>query len=161
MPNSCFFTGHRQIPATDVRPLQKALLRTVEELYMTGCRLYYAGGAWGFDTLSAEAVLALKEKHADAELILLLPCRDQTNGWPEMEAERYYTVLRSSDRFCYLNETYTDKAMEERNAALAAHGEVCVAYVTQPSSGTGQTVRIAESMGKTVINLADKISAGI
>ena len=59
--NACCITGHRAVAPADRAPLQTALLREVQALYARGVTAFYAGGARGFDTLAAEAVLRARE----------------------------------------------------------------------------------------------------
>lgn len=153
----CCFTGHRQIPLPELSPLTAQLDGTIEGLYRDGCRIFFAGGAMGFDTVAASRVLLFRERHPDVYLYLLLPCRDQTKGWPEAEATRFEEILSRSDGFRYVQEEYAPSVMAERNRALVGVADVCVAYVRREGSGSGQTVRFANEKGIPVLNLADRI----
>ena len=83
---TCCFTGHRVI-APEVRDQLTAILdRRLQALYDVGFVEFRAGGALGFDTLAAERVLLLRERHPDCRLVLMLPCRDQSKYWSEAEA---------------------------------------------------------------------------
>ena len=153
---SCCFTGHRQIPLPELSPLTAQLDGTIKGLYRDGCRVFYAGGAMGFDTVAASRVLLFRARHPDVYLYLLLPCRDQTKGWPEAEAARFEEILSRSDGFRYVQEEYAPAAMTARNRALVAAADVCVAYMRRERSGTGQTVRYAKEKGMPVLNLSDR-----
>jgi len=60
--NACCFTGHREIPPEDREPLRTALLSEIQRLYAEkGVTEFYTGGARGFDTMAAEAVLKIRE----------------------------------------------------------------------------------------------------
>ena len=60
--NACCFTGHREIPPEDREPLRAALLSEIQRLYAEkGVTEFYTGGARGFDTMAAEAVLKIRE----------------------------------------------------------------------------------------------------
>lgn len=154
---SCCFTGHRQIPTGELAPLTAALDAALAEVYSEGYRAFYAGGALGFDSLAAERTLLLREKHPDVKLYLLLPCRDQSNGWAMEDAAHLYDLRARCDGYRYVNETYSSTAMYERNMALVASGELCIAYLRRYASGAGQTFRAAERAGLTLINLADRV----
>lgn len=55
--------------------------------------LYFgAGGALGFDTIAAFAVLKLKKRYPNIRLILVLPCLDQTRGWSREDVEIYEDI---------------------------------------------------------------------
>ncbi|MEH2938300.1 hypothetical protein [Lawsonibacter sp. JLR.KK007] len=70
---TCCFTGHRDIPQAQIPVLTKKVTATIQMLAAQGIIYYGAGGALGFDTISATAVLiynnldylckALKNRH--------------------------------------------------------------------------------------------------
>ena len=153
----CCFTGHRKLAPPLLPALCAQLDATLLALYNVGCRHFYAGGAMGFDTLAAERTLLLRNTYPSLALHLLLPCRGQTGGWPTAELFRYEALLAQCDSYQYISEQYSPSAMATRNHALVAHADVCVAFLQQEASGTGQTVRAAKKASLTVINLADKL----
>ena len=150
----CVFTGHRVVPQSEKRRLQRALLGAVEELYLAGYRVFCAGGAMGFDRMAADIVLSLKQKYADLRLMLILPCRDQAARWSVPERAAYDRQLREADEVRVLSETYYEGCMRERNRAMISLAGYCVAYVTTPRSGSAQTLHMADSKGIPVRNLA-------
>ncbi len=154
-PSACCFTGHREIPAGELRCLKKRLKAKIAELAEEGCLSFFAGGAQGFDTLAAETVLSLKKKYP-LRLSLLLPCRDQAKHWEETDVRRYHKILNKADEVSYLSEHYTKFCMHVRNRALVDASSVCIAYMTDASKGgTAYTVRYAEKKGILVYNLAE------
>ena len=88
---ACCFTGHRPESLPDrgneekrgMRELQSLLEAAVFRALESGITDFFAGGARGFDTLAAEAVLRCRETNPDVTLFLALPGRDQTEDWPE------------------------------------------------------------------------------
>lgn len=76
---TCCFTGHRCIPNESLDSLKRQLKREIEKLIQQGVIYFGAGGALGFDTLAAEAVLELKQQYPFIKLILVLPCPDRIN----------------------------------------------------------------------------------
>jgi len=150
----CCFTGHRHIPAEHAALLPLHLDAAIDAMYRAGCRDFYTGGAVGFDTLAAERVIAFRRSHADVRLILMLPCRDQCNGWSAEDTAVYQAILGECDLYRYVSEAYHPRAMYRRNMELVGVADACVAYVTRAASGAGQTLRAAERAGLTVINLA-------
>lgn len=155
---TCAFTGHREIPDDKLAELTAHLDASLIALYGMGCRAFYAGGARGFDTLAAERVIAFRKSHPDVLLRLYLPCRDQMRGWPPADIARARAVLAAADGVEYLQNEYTPAAMAKRNRALIAAADACVAYLLRPSSGSGQTVRLAEQKGIPVVNLATRMT---
>ena len=76
MRKGCCFTGHRKIPENELSNLQKRLQKTVKGLLKQGVTIFYTGGALGFDTLAAQAVLNARRFHPQVKLILALPCHN-------------------------------------------------------------------------------------
>lgn len=75
------FTGHRIIPSEKRASLFAHLTDVITSLLEAGYRYFGAGGALGFDTLAAQAVLQLRTEYPQIRLILVLPCKEQTRGW--------------------------------------------------------------------------------
>lgn len=57
---TCCFTGHRKIPPENFEEISRRLETVIIRLIENGCIYFGAGGALGFDTLAAQAVLKLK-----------------------------------------------------------------------------------------------------
>ena len=71
---TCCFTGHRRLPSEEIPVLRKRLEEEIRRLYREGFHYFAAGGALGFDTLAALAVLSLRKELPGLRLILVLPC---------------------------------------------------------------------------------------
>lgn len=153
----CCFTGHRALPGAKLAALTVQLDAALTGLYSLGCRDYYAGGAVGFDTLAALRVLEMRRAHPDVRLILMLPCRDQAKHWSAEDITVYRDILAACDAYRYVSEEYDSRAMYRRNMELVSVADACIAYVTRPQSGAGQTLRAAERAGLRVINLANRL----
>nr|WP_325232724.1 SLOG family protein [uncultured Oscillibacter sp.] len=151
---TCCFTGHRTIPPGKRRELARRLEETVLRLYRRGVRYFGAGGALGFDTLAAQAVLSLREECPGIRLILVLPCPSQTKGWKPEDAAEYERIKSRADKVVYTSQEYTQGCMYKRNRHLVDHSGVCVCYLTKDSGGTAYTVRYARTHGLEIINLA-------
>lgn len=150
---ACSFTGHRRIKPEHKNALSGLLMRAINYAYEQGCREFFCGGAVGFDTEAARAVLLFRIDHPDVRLILLLPCQDQDDGWNDYQRDAYGYVLRAADEIRYTSDFYTKDCMKIRNQALVDSCDILVAYLSDSRSGAGQTVRMAEKQGKTVYNL--------
>lgn len=151
---ACCFTGHRTIPPGERRELARRLEETVLRLYRRGVRYFGAGGALGFDTLAAQAILRLREECPGIRLILVLPCPSQTKGWKPEDAAEYEQIKSQADQVVYTSQEYTRGCMHKRNRYLVDHSGVCVCYLTKDSGGTAYTVRYAKAHGLEIINLA-------
>ena len=150
----CCFTGHRKLSNGVLNALPEILDRCVNGLYSEGIDAFYAGGALGFDTLAAEAVIRFREKRPGVRLILALPCKNQTRRWKRESVERYETIRQSADEVRFVSEEYDSGCMRRRNEYMADRSSVCVCYLTQKKGGTAYTVSYAAKKGLRIINLA-------
>ena len=151
---TCCFTGHRRLPAERLGEISARLDAVVERLISEGIRYFAAGGALGFDTLAALSVLRMREKYPEIRLILVLPCANQTRGWPPADRAQYERIRALADKVVLLSEEYDPSCMLRRNLHLVQHSGVCVCYLEHARSGAGQTVRRAKAEGMPVVNLA-------
>lgn len=151
---TCCFTGHRSIPLGERRELARRLEEMVLRLYRRGVRYFGAGGALGFDTMAAQAVLRLREECPGIRLILVLPCPSQAKGWKLEDTAEYEYVKSQADKVVYTSQEYTQDCMYKRNRHLVDHSGICVCYLTKDSGGTAYTVRYARAHGLEIINLA-------
>lgn len=153
-----FFTGHRTFDAEDnIHPKLTELLR---RMISDGATDFYAGGALGWDMLCEKAVLILREKYFPyIKLHLILPCppEEQTARWSFDDREEYRKIYKAADSVEIIEEHYNKDCMKKRNARLAELGDVCVCFYKESSfrSGTAQTVRMAEKLGKEIINILE------
>ncbi len=149
----CCFTGHRIIKITPelVQRLRDTIISVIEH----GVTDFYDGGATGFDMLAAETVTELKSEHTNIKLHLLLPCSadEQVKGWNKLQITKYEKVLKVADSITIISEHYTRDCMKIRNQQLVELSDCCICYCKNPKSGTGQTMRMAESKGIEIINL--------
>ena len=151
---TCCFTGHRTIPKAEESAIRSRLAQTVFQLYREGYRTFIAGGALGFDTIAAEVVLALKGRLTEIALVLVLPCENQADRWREDDRARYEAIKERADAVICLSPAYYDGCMQARNRRMVEMSGTCIAYMTRPYSGAGQTVRMATNAGLHVINIA-------
>ena len=150
------FTGHRIISKKVLPQLIQRLDSTVESLVNQGTVRYLNGGALGFDTHSAHAVLRCREKNPLVKLIMALPCLNQDERWSEKDKEIYKHLLNNADEAIYVSDRpYFNGCMLLRNKWLVENSDICIAYMLHGRSGASQTVRLARKKGLQVINLAE------
>ena len=92
---TCCVPGHRRIPEEALPRLERRLNEELEALAARGVIYFGAGGALGFDTLAAEAVIRLQRTRPQVKLILVLPSPDQTRGWSSGNVRRYEAIRRN------------------------------------------------------------------
>ena len=152
---TCCFTGHRRIPEEALPRLERRLNEELEALAARGVIYFGAGGALGFDTLAAEAVIRLQRTRPQVKLILVLPSPDQTRGWSSGNVRRYEAIRARANKVMYVASTYGPGCLFERNRRLVDGSGICLCYLTAETGGSAYTVRYARKQGLPVINLAE------
>lgn len=155
MKHVCF-TGHRKIKINqDLAPhLEEILRKLIQE---ENAVEFYSGGAIGWDMLCAQTVLNLRNEFPHIKLNLILPCsnEEQTALWNELDKKLFMKILSAANSVEFTSDKYYNGCMKKRNQRLVELSDFCVCYynIRNKFSGTGQTVRIAESKGIPIINL--------
>ncbi len=157
----CAFTGHRNIAVAHKAAVSELLSRAIVYAYNEGCRTFLSGGAIGFDTLAAREVVRFRISHPDVRLSLVLPCINQDERWSARDRDAYGYLLGAADEVSYVADVYTPDCMKRRNLALAESADIIIAYAGRSASGAGQTVRMAEKLGKRVYNIYPTVAATV
>ncbi|MBR5520762.1 MAG: DUF1273 family protein [Oscillospiraceae bacterium] len=157
MDKRCCFTGHRVIPDDKYVKIMQSLRHHILKLYTEGYTVFNIGGAQGFDTMAAQAVLKLKENFPDVQLHLYLPYPGQSDKWSGTDREVYRHILRHSDKAVYSAQDYTPGCINSRNRALVDNADICIAFCNQTSGGTVYTIGYALDNNVKVINIAAEI----
>lgn len=151
---TCCFTGHRYIENNLKQNVYNRLCHTVQKLAGEGITTFISGGALGFDTMAAQAVLALRKQNSNVRLIVITPCRDQHKLWSESDKEIYRGILSVCDELVCLNDAYCTGCMHQRNRLMVELSSVCIAYFNGQRGGTAHTINLARQQGLRLINLA-------
>ena len=149
--NSCCFTGHRNIDGSVREQIIPILTDKIEQLINEGVAVFINGGALGFDTLSALAVLGLKNKYPKIQLHIYVPHMGQQSKWSEDNKRIYDYILSRADKVKVLAPFYYPDCMRERNQRMVDDADCVIAYVKKTSGGSYHTAVYAESMNKKVI----------
>ena len=156
---TCFFTGHRRLKSERLDEIKELLAVNIEKLIIEyDVRDFISGGALGFDTVAAEAVIKMKEKYPHIRLLLYLPCYGQSKKWGYKQKYRYNMLKANADEILYVTEKeYTDDCMLKRNLKMIKDSVFCITFCIMSNTGTGLTLRNAEEVGTRIINIADEI----
>ena len=154
MTETACFTGHRRLPPEKLSTVMSLLVREIGEAYRAGYRRFLCGGAIGFDTLAALQVLAFRRCHPDVKLIMVIPCGDQADRWPEKDRNIYRDICSRADEKIVLSPEYYPGCMQTRNRYMVDHSSLCICYLYSLHGGTAYTVRYAVHRDLAVINLA-------
>lgn len=132
----------------------RRLREIVDYLVSQGVIYYGSGGALGFDSLAAEAVIQARRKNPEVKLILVLPCKDQDKKWLPADQARYSYLKAQANKIVYISESYTKTCMFERNRHLVNESGYCVAFLEKQTGGTAYTFNYAKEQGLRIFNLA-------
>lgn len=160
------FTGHRLFSAEEKSVAEEKLDRVIGKLTDRGAgfaaRRFFTGGALGFDTLAAEAVLRARDRmkeegHATGavSLELLLPCEGQDRYWQDSDRAEYRRIISLADSVRVFAPHYFSGCMQIRDRALVDSADLCVAWLRpgETDGGTAYTVRHALKTGTPVLDL--------
>jgi len=148
------FTGHRTIKKNDLSDVTDKLDVVISRCINKGYRRFLSGGAIGFDNLAAHRVVKARDSHPEIELILVLPCRDQTKPWNSLSDINDYRYLKDvANSIIFTQDFYDPGCMMKRNAYMVDHSELCIAYFNGKRGGTMNTIKYAQKNGVAVINL--------
>lgn len=158
---SCFFTGHRKLPAKKIQEIKSSIAENIETLITQyDVRDFISGGAQGFDMIAAETVIEMKKSYPHIRLLMYLPCYGQSSKWDDAQKYRYRIVLSHADEIIYVTESeYKEGCMNVRNMRMVKDAFFCIAFCLMRRSGTGLTLRHAENSDTKIINIADNIYA--
>jgi len=140
------FTGRRDISAEDVPRVECELYSIVKQLAKDGYNCFICGGALGFDTLAATAVIKHKREF-DIKLIIAVPHKGQDVLWAKHDRVRYAHILANADEVIYLAERYTQGCMQARNRYMVDKSALLVAYSDSAKGGTAYTCAYAIKQG--------------
>ncbi len=133
----CAFTGHRVLEE-DFSPL--ALQEEIDRQLKAGVRVFLNGVAMGFDLIAAELVLSRLHEYPDIRLIACIPCDNQDKRYSPEDKIRYYNVLLVAEQIRFSKE-YSPGCMQRRDAFMAKHADVLIAYCKKQTGGTAFTVK--------------------
>jgi uncharacterized phage-like protein YoqJ len=132
----------------------------VEESIDAGFDTFITGGARGIDLWAALIIAGLKADRPEAglKLVTAVPFRNQNALLVGKELFDYGTVIDRSDCVVYISDAYTPDCLKRRNRYMIDHSSKLIAVLSNPKSGTGQTIRMAREAGIEVKLLeADKL----
>ncbi len=151
---TCCFSGHRKMSAEEKSKVYDKLNKQIQKLIHDGYNTFICGGALGFDTLCALAVLEAKSSNEHIKLILALPCKNQTNNWLNKDIDTYNLIIEQSDKVIYTSSQYYNGCMHKRNRFMVDNSSYCIYYLNKAYGGTAYTVKYAAEKGLEMKNLA-------
>ena len=155
--HTCCFTGHRAIAPIHGERLSGIIERHIRELVAGGVYRFVTGGALGFDTMAAKAVIKMRENNERISLIVISPYAGQPDTWSDNDRFEYERIKNAADDFICLEAGYSKGCMRRRNHAMVDMSSVCISYLLYDKSGTSQTTDYAIQSGLKIISLIDEL----
>ena len=149
---SCCFTGHRKIDG-DIYDIERKVRKEVVTLISRGVKIFYCGGAIGFDMLCGKIILDIKKAFPSVKLYLALPCTDQNKYYSYSENADYELLKKESDKIYYASDHYTKGCMHLRNRFMVDSSNYVISYCTKNSGGTFYTLKYATEKGREIISI--------
>jgi len=135
---SCAITGHRRLPKDFSKSRLKEAFRTLIE---RGVETFYNGLALGFDLLTAETLIELKEEYPHIKIYGCIPFYGQENRFPAEEKKRYASIVKGCTETVILSDEYYSGRYFKRNDYMVDRADVLFAYCTTDKGGAAYTVR--------------------
>ncbi len=153
-PVTACFTGHRLIAPHALPALTRRMDAVLEAMWQRGYRRFFSGAARGFDTLAAERVMLLRQRHPEVKLLLAIPCSDQAKPWSAADCRRYERMLYHADELRVLSPVYYEGCMQARNRYMVDRATMCLCLLEHTKGGTASTVAYAFKRGVALLNVA-------
>ena len=145
---TCCFTGHRpQKLHQNEQDVLTGLEKAVNTAYEDGYRYFITGMAMGVDIWAGEAVVRLKEEHADVRLIAAVPYPGQDKNFPHEWKKKYAELMASCDQAEIISEVYRKGVFHARDRWMVDHSSRIIAVYNGEPGGTALTIAYAKKEG--------------
>ena len=150
----CCFTGHRCIQRADIETLGSRLDEKIQQLIEEkNIRTFIAGGAIGFDMLASVYVMERIVRGEALRLELALPFEGHDQKWSSTDRHYLQRIMHIASAVYLISDQYKPEVYSLRNAFMVEQSQICIAYHRYRRSGTGQTIRYAQSKPIPIIEL--------
>ena len=152
--NTCCFTGHRILSKNQIHIIESQLTEEIKNLIMQGTTHFMTGGAIGFDTIAAQKILALRNDYKKINLILAIPCEDQSMKWSDKDKYIYENIKKKADKVIYISKKYEKNCMLKRNRFMVDNSNFIIgAWNGRKGGGTYYTLNYAKKLNREIILL--------
>ena len=142
------FTGHRKVPGKNYGEwdgVEAMVLDIITSAHNNKFTNYLCGGAIGFDTLAAIAVLKIRQQHPDINLVMAIPSKDQPDKWYGETQNKYFDILSQADKVVYVDAElglpdigkYSINKLFARNKYMVDQSSAVVACAADMTTGGG------------------------
>ena len=163
----CAFTGYRpaKMPfgydetCDNCITFKKDVHDKIEELIGMGYAHFLSGGAQGFDTFAAEAVLDLQKTYPWIILEMVSPFDAQAAKWDRGYQKRHDRLFQSADIVTATGHEFSKGCLFKRNHYLVDNADLLLAAFDGQPGGTAMTCDYARKIGVPIQTIMPRKSA--
>jgi uncharacterized phage-like protein YoqJ len=143
-------TGHRphKLGGYDLKVFERLVALAEQALLKYQPATVISGMALGWDQALAQAATNL-----GIPWLAAIPCRGQESKWHGDSKHYYHELLTHATWKVCLSVRYTSGCMQRRNEFMVNKADMILALWDGSPGGTANCIKVAETAGKTVINL--------
>lgn len=160
LKNFTIFIGKRILPKRIFKKIQRNLIICAKKQFQNGTENFCMGGAIGFETAAALAVIRLrrKKRYRHIQLILLDFGHDQGLFWDKKSRRTYEKIRRKADRIIPVpgGDEETDLELYKRVLEEADAGTCQVCCLPDRRDGTADLVKFAQKRGFTIVDMWER-----
>lgn len=131
----------------------------IEELIGKGYAHFLSGGAQGFDTFAAEAVLDLQKEYPWILLEMVSPFDAQAEKWDSSYRLRHDKLFQAADIVTVTSHEFTKSCLFRRNHYLVDNADLLLAAYDGQPGGTAMTCAYARQTGIPIQTIMPRKSA--
>lgn len=161
----CCFTGYRpskfpfklDCESDAFKALENRILNALSDMVKNGCSTFFSGMAMGFDIITAECVLLIKNMYRvrKIKLICVLPFPEQSKTFGEDWRRRYENILDHADEIVTVSDKYYSGCYSARNRFMVDNSDYVLTWFDGKHGGTENTLNYARKKLRQIINLND------
>ncbi len=147
------FTGHRpeKLPGNgdnsgEIKIIKSILYKEIVVAADEGYDTFITGMQRGIDLWAGEIVLSLAASRP-LKIVAALPYRGIGDNFKGADKWTFGRIMSAASETVILSDEYTRACMQQRNRFMVDNSSRLIAVIGNTRSGTGQTLRYAQSCG--------------
>lgn len=128
--------------------LRERIILLIEDLSVTH---FISGMNIGIEQYAAEVILDLKSLYPQITLEGVLPFENQAVNWTEYQRDKYFFIMKESDKETLLQYRYTNDCMGNSDLYMVSKSKFIITVCNKSkTSRIGKLISYAKSTGKVV-----------
>jgi len=121
---------------------------------------FISGMDIGVEQYAAEIVLDLKKIYPKITLEGVLPFETQASKWSEFQRDKYYSIMKRSDKETLFQYHYTDDCIKKHNQYIINKSKFVILVCNGVTNRVGKLISYAKSIGRVVF-IVDMVTLDI